>query len=99
MEEKLNFKKVIIIGSPGSGKSTFARKFRDITGLPLHYLDMIWHRPDKTTVSKEEFDSELEKILNKDSFIIDGNYSRTLEVRFYNCDTVFFNGHSRGGLS
>ena len=55
MEEKLNFKKVIIIGSPGSGKSTFARKLRDITGLPLHYLDMIWHRPDKTTVSKEEF--------------------------------------------
>lgn len=82
-------KKIIVIGCPGSGKSTFARKLRDITGLPLYYLDMIWHKPDKTTVTREEFDTELEKILEKDSFIIDGNYGRTLEKRFLCCDTVF----------
>ena len=39
-------RKVIIIGSPGAGKSTFARKLREKTGLPLYYLDLIWHRPD-----------------------------------------------------
>ena len=32
-------RKVIIIGSPGAGKSTFARKLREKTGLPLYYLD------------------------------------------------------------
>ncbi len=83
-------KKVIVIGSPGSGKSTFARKLRDKTGLPLYYLDMIWHKPDKTTVSREEFDERLGAILLGDSYIIDGNYSRTLERRFDTCDTVFF---------
>lgn len=81
--------KIIIIGSPGSGKSTFARKLRDITDIPLHYLDMIWHKPDRTNISQEEFDTQLNDILQKDRWIIDGNYQRTLESRLEKCDTVF----------
>lgn len=81
--------KVIIIGSPGSGKSTFARKLRDITDIPLYYLDMIWHKPDRTNISQEEFDAQLNNILQKDKWIIDGNYQRTLETRLEKCDTVF----------
>lgn len=84
------FQKAIVIGSPGAGKSTFSRKLRDMTGLPLYYLDMLWHKPDKTTISKEEFDFKLKKILIKDNWIIDGNYNRTIEMRLKYCDTVFF---------
>lgn len=83
------FRKIIVIGSPGAGKSTFSRQLRDITGLPLYYLDMINHRPDRTTVSREEFDSRLSEILSKDEWIIDGNYQRTIETRLEHCDTVF----------
>lgn len=83
------FQKAIVIGSPGAGKSTFSRKLRDMTGLPLYYLDMLWHKPDKTTISKEEFDFKLKKILIKDNWIIDGNYNRTIEMRLKYCDTVF----------
>ena len=82
-------KRVIVIGSPGSGKSTFSRKLRDKTGIPLYHLDNIWHRPDRTTISREEFDERLSAILAKDSWIIDGNYSRTLEWRIKHCDTIF----------
>lgn len=82
-------KRVLVIGCPGSGKSTFARKLKDMTGLPLYYLDMLWHKPDQTTVSAEEFDASLRAILQHDRWIIDGNYQRTLEVRFEACDTVF----------
>lgn len=81
--------KVIVIGSPGAGKSTFARRLRDRTGLPLYYLDMLWHKPDKTTVTREEFDSKLSDIIKQDKWIIDGNYGRTLEMRLKECDTVF----------
>ena len=81
--------KVIVIGCSGAGKSVFARRLRDITGLPLHHLDMIWHKPDRTTVSREEFDAALGKILSGDRWIIDGNYNRTLEMRLAACDTVF----------
>ncbi len=81
--------KVLIIGCPGAGKSTFARKLRDGTGLPLHYLDMLWHRPDRTNLSPEEFDARLAGILEGERWIIDGNYLRTLETRLRRCDTVF----------
>lgn len=82
-------KRVIVIGCPGAGKSTFARKLRDKTGLPLFFLDRIWHLPDRTTVSREEFDAKLAEIIATDEWIIDGNYSRTLETRLKACDTVF----------
>ena len=82
-------KKVIVVGCPGSGKSTFARKLQEKTGLPLYYLDMIGDKPDKTTLTKEEFDEKLHELIARDEWIIDGNYSRTLEPRLQACDTAF----------
>ena len=83
-------KKIIVIGSPGSGKSTLSRKLKDKFNLPLYYLDMIYHKPDKTTISNEEFDEKLNQILEKEEWIIDGNYARTLEKRIQACDTILF---------
>ena len=82
-------KRIIVIGCPGAGKSTFARKLRDKTGLPLYYLDMLFHRPDRTTVACEEFEQKLQEILKTDRWIIDGNYQRTLPTRFEACTDVF----------
>lgn len=82
-------KRVIVIGCPGSGKTTFAEKLNKITGLPLHYLDAIWHKPDKTHIPREEFDQRLLEILATDEWIIDGEYGRTVEMRLKECDTVF----------
>ena len=82
-------KKVIVIGCPGSGKTTFAEKLNKITGLPLFYLDAIWHKSDKTHISREEYDERLAEIFKMDQWIIDGNYKRTIETRLLNCDTAF----------
>ena len=82
--------RIMVIGSPGAGKSTFSRKLRDVTGLPLYYLDTIWHKQDRTYISKEEFDEKLMDIVKEDRWIIDGNYQRTLKKRLERCDTVFF---------
>ena len=81
-------KKVIVIGCPGSGKTTFAEKLRDKIGLPLYYLDAIWHKPDRTHISRDEFDEKLSELLGYERWIIDGNYSRTIERRMAACDTV-----------
>ena len=83
-------RKIIVIGSPGSGKTTFAEKLCERTGLELFHLDAIWHKPDRTHIPRDEFDVRLGEILSGDSWIIDGNYSRTLEVRLAACDTVIF---------
>ena len=81
--------KVLIIGCPGAGKSTFARRLQSLTGLPLYYLDRLWHRPDRTNVTREAFDAALAGLLTRPAWIIDGNYSRTLPGRLEACDTVF----------
>ena len=82
--------KILVIGCPGAGKSTFARRLRDITGLPLYYLDRLWHKADRTHITREEFDRVLAEWLARPAWIIDGDYSRTLPQRLEACDTVFF---------
>ena len=81
--------RVLVIGCSGAGKSTFARKLSALTGLPLYHLDLLWHLPDRTHISQEEFDAKLSVLLSLDKWIIDGNYGRTLEARLKRCDTVF----------
>ena len=83
-------KRIMIIGCPGSGKSTFARALAPKTGLPLHHLDMMYWNPDRTTKPKEEFRAALREIINLPDWIIDGNYGSTLELRMEACDTVIF---------
>ena len=82
--------KVLVIGCSGAGKSTFARRLRDITGLPLYYLDRLWHKADRTHITREEFDRVLAEWLARPAWILDGDYSRTLPQRLEACDTVFF---------
>ncbi|WP_300301393.1 hypothetical protein [uncultured Muribaculum sp.] len=83
-------KRVIVIGCPGAGKSTFSRRLSVKTGLPLHYLDMIWHLPDRTTLERDEFIRRLEVIMDEKEWIVDGNYLHSLPIRLNRCDTVFF---------
>ena len=83
-------KRVIIIGCPGSGKSTFARKLQSVTGLPLHHLDLIYWKSDRTIVPREEFLEKLHQIMAQEQWIIDGNYASTMEMRMQVCDTVIF---------
>lgn len=81
--------KIIVIGSPGAGKSVFSKKLREVTNLPLYHLDMLYHNEDGTHILKEELEEKLKEIFKEDKWIIDGNYQRTLEMRIKECDTVF----------
>ena len=83
-------KKVIVIGCPGSGKSTVSRALHDKTGIPLYHLDMMYWNADKSTVEKSVFLELLSAVLEKDEWIIDGNYGATMELRMAASDTVIF---------
>lgn len=80
----------MIIGCPGSGKSTFSRSLHDITGIPLFHLDNLNWNSDRTTVEKKVFLERLSNVIQKEEWIIDGNYGSTIELRLQSCDTVFF---------
>ena len=87
-------KKIIVIGCPGSGKSIFAKELNKFYNFPLYHLDMIWNKPDKTTITREEFDTRLDEIFKEEEWIIDGNYQRTLEKRIKEADTIFLLDYS-----
>ncbi len=82
--------RVIVIGCPGSGKSTFSRRLHEITQIPLFHLDLMFWNADKTTVERPIFLDRLQKVMDQDRWIIDGNYSTTMKMRMEACDTIFF---------
>ena len=82
-------KKIIVIGCPGSGKSTFSKRLKEITNLPLYHLDMLYHYEDGSHITREEFKDKLRVIFKDDAWILDGNYQGTLEFRIRECDTIF----------
>ncbi len=82
--------RILVIGSPGGGKSTFSRRLGEILNLPVIHLDQLFWNSDRTTVPREEFDRRLGEALAGDRWIIDGNFQRTMEWRMEGCQAVFF---------
>ena len=74
-------KRIMVIGCPGSGKSTFSRKLHKLTGIPLYHLDLMYWNPDRTIVDKSVFRERLVNAIQSKEWIIDGNYKSTLELR------------------
>ena len=83
-------KKIMVIGCPGSGKSTFSKALCGRTGIPLYHLDRMYWNADKSTVEKSVFLARLYEVLQKDEWIIDGHYASTMELRMAACDTIIF---------
>ena len=84
------YNKIIIIGSPGSGKSWLSKRIAEITGLPLIHLDKEYHLPDWGKPSGEEWDAKIQDFISREKWIIDGNYNRTMEPRFAAAELVIW---------
>ena len=84
-----NYNKVIVIGCPGAGKSTFSRKLHIATKIDLYHLDSIYWNSDCIHISREELIEKQKEILKSNRYIIDGNFKNTLELRIKEADVVF----------
>lgn len=87
--------KILVIGCCGTGKSTLSRRLSQQLDLPLYHLDQIWWQPGWQHIEREDFDRQLQDILIRERWIIDGNYLRTLPERLCYADTVIFLDYSR----
>ena len=83
-------KRILVIGCPGAGKTYFAKKLKEIINLPVVHMDNLYWHEDKTSISQEELSQKLLPYLQKDEWIIDGNYHDTLELRLKYATDVFF---------
>jgi adenylate kinase family enzyme len=83
-------KRVLVIGSGGAGKSTLARRLGEILGLEVIHLDVEHWRPGWVETPKDEWARKVDELCGRDSWVMDGNFSGTLERRLAACDTVVF---------
>ena len=83
-------KRVLVIGPGGAGKSTFATRLGERLGLPVIHLDRAYWSAGWVEPPKEEWRQKVEEMCAGESWVMDGNYSGTLDVRLAACDTVIF---------
>jgi adenylate kinase family enzyme len=83
-------KKILVIGSGGAGKTTFATQLGETLGINVIHLDALYWQPGWVEPPKEEWAATVDALISRDAWIIDGNYSGTLERRLAACDTVVF---------
>lgn len=82
--------RIIIIGCPGSGKTTLATKLQKLLHIELFHLDQYFWQPYWIESDKQTFNQTVKSITEKESWIIDGNYRRTLELRIEKADTIIY---------
>jgi adenylate kinase family enzyme len=81
-------KRVAIVGSGGVGKSTFADELGRRTGIPVVHLDQRFWKPGWVETPRDAWIDVQREIVAQDSWIVDGNYGGTFNVRFERADTV-----------
>jgi adenylate kinase family enzyme len=84
--------RVLVMGSSGSGKSTFARRLSEMTGIPFVSLDALYWKPGWVASDNAEFDARVAEIARQPQWVMDGNYTRygAGELRRQISDTVIW---------
>ncbi|WP_058302598.1 DNA topology modulation protein [Gorillibacterium timonense] len=88
-------KRVLVLGCSGSGKSTFSVQLGERTDLPVIHLDSLYWKPGWIASQEKEWDEIINQLLLKDNYILDGNYTKTIQKRLKEVDTVFYFDFSR----
>ena len=95
MKPTNNMKKIVIVGCAGCGKSTLAKLLGSNLNLPVFHLDTIYWKANWQQEDEKIFLEKQLKMLERDSWIIDGNYRDTLDLRLKDCDTIIFLDYPR----
>ena len=83
-------RRVLVIGSGGSGKSTVAVDLGELLNLEVKHLDKFYWSAGWVEPAPDEWLKTVTDLIERDSWIIDGNYSGTLALRLRRSDTIVF---------
>ena len=82
--------RINIIGTAGSGKSTFSKQIAEKLKIPYIELEALAWKSNWTEVTDEELFSKLERHLSSDDWVLDGNYPQTLHIKWKKCQMVVY---------
>ncbi len=86
-----HMKRIVIIGSPGTGKSTFAKQLAEQTNVPLIHLDYYYHSTEHDYyTNKKSWRAKADSFTEADKWIIDGNFGATMAKRLERADTILY---------
>ncbi|ELV8626885.1 adenylate kinase [Vibrio cidicii] len=87
--------RVNVIGSSASGKSTFSKQLAARLGCPYIEMDRLFWQADWQETDDETFFSKISQATDGDAWVLDGNYSRTQNVKWQHVDTIIWLDYSR----
>ena len=82
--------RIMIIGSPGSGKTTLARQLGALMGIEVIHLDRYFWQPGWVEPPRDEWITKQDRLVQRPQWIMDGNYSATQDIRLAVADTIIF---------
>lgn len=86
--------RINVIGTSGSGKSVFSKKLSSASGYPHIEMDGIFWGPNWKWPSDEDFSEKLRGALSKSCWVLDGNYTRTIPIKWEKVDLVIWLDYS-----
>ncbi len=86
--------KINVIGTSGSGKSTFAKALSKKLDYPHIEMDAVFWGKDWYQPNDDEFFGNLSKALKPDQRVLDGNYTRTIPIKWQDVDTIIWIDYS-----
>ncbi|MFO6424044.1 adenylate kinase [Motilimonas sp. KMU-193] len=86
--------RINVIGSSASGKSTFSRQLAQKLAIPYIEMDAIFWQPNWQQPSDEEFFPKLKQALAQTAWVLDGNYNRTVQIKWQQVDTIIWLDYS-----
>jgi adenylate kinase family enzyme len=88
MVAAVRFQRINVVGTSGSGKTTFARQLAQALGLPYYEMDALYWKPGWQEPSSPEFMAKVEAVAAQPQWVLDGNYSRTQPIKWKRVEQV-----------
>src|SRR3954470_8485515 len=90
LEQISRFQRINVVGTSGSGKTTFARELAELLDLPCYEMDQLFWKSDWQESSNDEFFQKVQEVTSRQKWILDGNYTRTTAIKWKQVQLVIW---------